>query len=445
MKVITRFAPSPTGFLHVGNVRTALVNWLFTRSFNGQFILRIDDTDRLRSSQEYEDAIKQDLHWLGLDWDKIFIQSHRMDKYEVAKQKLIDDGRLYPCYETQEELEFKKKTLLSRNLPPIYDRAALKLTKEQKLALENQGLKPHWRFFIEDEPITWYDAIKGEMNFVPRAISDPVLIRADGTMTYTIASIVDDIEFGITNIIRGEDHLSNSAIHRQIFEALGAKAPEFAHLALLISRDGEISKRVGGFDICALRNAGIEPMTINSFLSKIGTADSVTPHQTLQELLDGFSISKFSKSASHYDQTELERLNSKLIRTMPYEIARARIKELGLDEVSHAFWEVVRNNIDRIDEISIWSEICNTHLKPQEYACEISKKAASVLPKEPWDDDIWEDWINAVKAITDKTGKEIFIPIRRSLTGLTSGPELKTILMLLGYDEVLKRLNGLEK
>ena len=442
MNVITRFAPSPTGFLHIGNIRTALVNWLFARSHGGKFILRIDDTDTERSEDKYIDAIKRDLNWLGLDWDEIFFQSKRFDKYETAKKKLIDSGRLYPCYETQEELALKKKNLLNKNLPPLYDRTSLKLTASQKKNLEKQGIKPYWRFLIDNTDINWLDSIKGAMHFASAKLSDPVLIRADGTMTYTLASVLDDIEFGITDIIRGEDHLSNSAVQLQIFAALNVKAPNLAHLSLLSSKEQEISKRLGGFDIASLRNASIEPMAINSFLTKIGTSDPIHPYHTMQELLQDFSLSKFCKSPSNYDQVELERLNNKLIHTMPYEIARQRFQIEKLPNVSKRFWDIAKFNINNIKEIELWVDICHNVLEPVDMDYSITKQAASVLPQEPWDFGTWQCWISEVKKVTHRSGKDLFIPIRRALTGSDSGPELRGLLLLLGYNKTFNRLHG---
>jgi len=442
MSTITRFAPSPTGYLHVGNIRTALVNLLTARSRNGKFILRIDDTDTQRSEKKYIEAIKRDLEWLGFTWDAIFFQSERLDKYEAAKNKLIESRRLYPCYETQEELALKKKNLLSKNLPPIYDRASLKLTDVQKEQFEKQGIKPHWRFFINDSEISWDDSIRGLMTFIPANLSDPVLIRADGSMTYTLASVVDDIEFGITDIIRGEDHLSNSAVHIQIFHALNAKAPNMSHLSLLSSKDKEISKRVGGFDIYSLRKSGIESMSINSFLAKIGTSDPIQQYQTLQELINEFSLTKFGKSSCNYDQDELIKLNVKLIHNMPYEIAKKRFKEEGIEAVDEYFWEVAKHNIENISEIILWEKICKTILEPTSMDYEFTKIAAIELPQEPWDIDTWTNWIDKVKKITKKSGKDLFMPIRKALTGLESGPELKNLLPLLGYKKTFERLSG---
>jgi glutamyl-tRNA synthetase len=444
MKVITRFAPSPTGRLHVGNIRTALVNWLLAKSKNGTFILRIDDTDLERSKDFYVEAIKEDLLWLGITWDKTFSQSLRMEKYEVAKQRLIDSGRLYRCYETQEELALRKKNLLSRNLPPIYDRASLKLTKDQIASLESQGIKPHWRFLLNDSPISWVDGVKGEMHFDSGNLNDPILIRADGSMTYTLASVVDDIEFGITDIVRGDDHLSNSATHIQIFEALGALAPKFAHLSLLKSKDSEISKRLGGFDIKSLRDEGIEPMAIAAFLAKIGTSEAIQPHWDLKELIETFSIEKFSKSPITYDKVDLEKLNEKIVHGMSYEIVRERLETEKIPLIDRSFWELAKHNISNLKQINIWWEICNTVLYPgEDIDYSLTKVLATILPKEPWDQSTYDNWILAMNKVTNVKGKELFMSIRRALSGLESGPELRKLLTLIGYEKAFKRLNGI--
>ncbi len=443
MTIVTRFAPSPTGLLHVGNVRTALINWLYARSQNGKFILRIDDTDSQRSSLEFLNQIKFDLSWLGLEWDSTFRQSERMERYNEAKKMLIDSGRLYPCYETQEELSIKRKSLLSRNLPPIYDRASLKLTKEQKLKLEGQGITPHWRFLLEDKEIIWEDRIRGVLRFNSSALSDPILIKTDGSMTYTIASVVDDIDFAITDIVRGEDHLSNSATHIQIFEALGVSfLPSFAHTCLLQSKDQEISKRIGGFDISSLRSNGIEAMSLNSFLAKIGTSDNIEYKNYLKELVEEFSFSKFSRSSVNYSLSELERLNTKLIHSLSYDIAKHRLIEEGVLGIDESFWELVKPNIKVIKEAKDWWSICNAKISPIIVDIEFTKLAATLLPKDNWNDKVWEHWIELVKSMTTRSGKDLFNPIRLALTGAENGPELKRLLPILGYDKAFARLTG---
>lgn len=440
MSVITRFAPSPTGYLHVGNIRTALVNWLYARACGGKFILRIDDTDIERSKSEYTDAIMRDLEWLGLHWDEVHYQSKRTEVHEAAKNKMIQDGRLYPCYESTEELEVKKKTALSRNLPPIYDRSALKLTAEQKAEYAANGVNPHWRFLMNESQIKWEDGIKGPIHFDPKHISDPVLIRADGTMTYMIASVADDIDLNITHIIRGEDHITNSAVHMQMFEALGAKAPNLSHLALIQSKTGEISKRIGGFDIASLRKAGLHPMAINSFLAKLGSSASIEYRKTLDELIKEFSISNFSKSPTNYDIVELERINTKLTHSLSYKEAVNMMPE----DITEEFWDKVRPNLETISDIKDWWIICCKDLDPNNPDVQFTTEAANHLPQGSLDENTWSAWIASIKAATGRNGKDLFMPIRIALTGMDHGPELKNLLPILGREKVIKRLQGLK-
>lgn len=438
MTVITRFAPSPTGHLHVGNIRTALVNWLYTRNKGGKFILRIDDTDRERSKQEYVDGIKRDLEWLGLGWDEIQFQSKRMDLHEEAKNKLIESGRLYPCYESQEELEVKKKSLLARNLPPIYDRSALKLTSEQKQEFAAKGIKPHYRFLINEEMIEWTDGIRGALHFDPKHIADPVLVRADGTMTYAIASVADDIDLKITEIIRGEDHLSNSAVHVQMFKALGATPPSFAHLSLLKGKDAEISKRLGGFEIAALRDLGYHPMAILSFLAKLGSSDPIEFRPTHDELIHDFNISKYGKAPANYDETELERVNAKLIHNSSFQYVKPYLKH----EIDEKFWDIVKTDLTNFNDLGIWWDVCTKEINPEGVELDFTKAAAELLPKTNWDNNTWDNWMKAVKDATGRSGKNLFMPIRQALTGMDHGPELKVLIHLLGYDKTYSRLQG---
>jgi len=438
MSLITRFAPSPTGYLHVGNIRTAFIGWLFARANNGKFILRIDDTDLERSKPEFVDAIKEDLEWLGLTWDAIYFQSQRMDMYEEAKKKMIASGRLYQCFETPEELELKKKSLLSRNMPPIYDRSALKLTAEQKAELTAKGTKSHWRFLMDDKEIAWHDGIRGDIRFDPKKINDPILIRADGSMTYMIATVVDDIDLAITDIIRGEDHITNSAVHIQMFEALGAKPPKFAHLSLLKSKDGGISKRSGGFDIRSLREAGIHPLAILSFLAKMGSSDQIEYRKTHAELIADFALTKFSKATATYDIVELERLNTKLTHSLEYEEVKASLPA----QVDKVFWDKVRNNLNTVREVNDWWRICNEHITPIISDANFTKAASELLPMGEWDINTWNHWVTEVKAKTNRNGKELFMPIRLALTAMEHGPELKTLLPLLGREKAYARLHG---
>lgn len=438
MNIKTRFAPSPTGYLHVGNIRTALVNWLFTKSQGGKFLLRIDDTDMERSKDEYVDAIKEDLEWLGLNWDELQFQSRRMNLYENAKQRLIEQKRLYPCYESQEELEVKKKILLSRNLPPIYDRSALKLTDEQKQEMEAKGIKPHWRFYVENNDISWVDGVRGEIKFDSKNISDPVLIRADGTMTYMIASVVDDIDFKISHIIRAEEHITNSAIQIQMFEALGESAPHLSHLSLIKSKEGKISKRLGGYDIKTMREEGMHPMAILSFLAKLGTSDPIEFRKSQEELKREFSLKKFNKAIATYDLQELERINTKLVHNLSYK----EIQSILPKYIDEAFWEKVKINLSKVNEALDWWKICHEKLTPRITNPEFTAEASKLLPDGVWDENTWNKWIEKVKAITGKSGKDLFMPIRLALTGMEHGPKIKSLLPLLGYTKTFERLNG---
>lgn len=441
--LVTRFAPSPTGLLHVGNIRTALVAWLNARASGGRFILRIDDTDSVRSSVEYIEAIKEDLSWLGITWDTCFLQSERMERYEKAKQELIETGRLYPCYETPEELEIKRKTLLSRNLPPIYDRASLHLTESEKGKLESAGIKPHWRFLLQGNKICFSDRVRGAIEFYTNKLSDPILIRADGTMTYAIASVVDDIEFGITDIVRGEDHISNSAIHTQMFEALGSVAPHFAHISLLKSKEGEMSKRVGGFDIRSIREKGIDPMAINSFLAKLGTSEAPESPFTMESLIDQFSLGKFGKSAANYEYLDLERVNRKLLHVAKYDDVKDKLITLGMLDVDETFWQSVQLNITTLQDVKIWHDICKAVVKPVIIDSDFTAAIVELLPESEFSNDTWDLWIKRIKQETGKASKDLFLPIRLALTGMDNGPELQNLLPLLGRNKVIARLSGI--
>ncbi|MBS0236148.1 MAG: glutamate--tRNA ligase [Proteobacteria bacterium] len=439
MAVITRFAPSPTGFLHVGNIRTALVSWLFARSHNGEFILRIDDTDTKRSEQKYVDAIKRDLDWLGLHWDKEFRQSSRTERYIAVKDDLVKSGRLYPCYEGVEELEIKKKIALNSGKPPIYDRASLKLTPQEKEKLIQQGHSPHWRFLLTAGDISWHDLVRGDISFASHNLSDPVWIREDGSMTYSIASVIDDMDYGITHIVRGEDHISNSALHVQLFEALKAKVPQFAHLALLRTKEGEMSKRVGGFEVQSLRDEGIEPMSILSLLAKIGTSDPVEARSNIKDLVKEFNISKLGKAAVLYDPQILLRLNAKIVHDMPYDTLLKHSDTGNLDE---RFWEAVKHNISTIKEASQWYEICHGTVLPVIEDAEYISIAATLLPEGDISTATWKEWTEVLKKHTGRTGKELYMPLRMALTGMQHGPEMAHLLPLIGREKVVARLGA---
>jgi len=440
MSIFVRFAPSPTGYLHVGNVRTALVNWLFAHKSGGRFLLRLDDTDTERSRPEYAAAIEEDLRWLGLVWDDFRKQSDRFGAYEAAKGKLTASGRLYACYETQEELDIRRKMQASRGLPPIYDRASLKLTDAEKAKYAAEGRKAHYRFLLEDKPIEWHDLVRSEVKFKGSHVSDPVLVRADGVPLYTLASVVDDGDIGITHVIRGEDHVSNTAVQVQIFEALGFKPPAFGHLALLKTKEGELSKRVGGNDIRSLREAGFEPMAINSLLAKIGTSDPVEPFVDLDALLVSFNISRFGRAQAHYDMTELMRLNEKLLAHMPYPAAAPRLTALGL-RADETFWKAVHGNLKTLAEAKDWWDVLHGEINTPDIVDQEYINAASyLLPPEPWDENSWGVWTRAITLKTGRKGKELFMPLRQALTGLDHGPEMKALLPLIGHNKALQRL-----
>ncbi|WPX97006.1 glutamate--tRNA ligase [Candidatus Bandiella euplotis] len=440
MTTVTRFAPSPTGLLHVGNLRTAIMAWIYARKKGGQFILRIDDTDTERSKQEYIDALKEDLVWLGINWDLSFNQSDRMVKYEDAKQKLIRSGRLYPCYETEEELNLKRKNLLSRNLPPIYDRAALKLTSGERQDLEQKGIMPHWRFLLKDEDIVWQDKVRGELKFSAKYLSDPVLVRANQTLTYSLASVVDDAEYGVTDIIRGEDHISNSAVHIQLFEAMGAKVPEFSHISLLSTKEKKLSKRTGGFDVKNLRKNGILPLALLIFLSRIGTSDAVDPEKRVQDIMKDFEFYKLNKATVQYDYEELAGFNVKVIHSLRYEEVKNKLNDLGLNEVYEEFWVFIRGNIDRLEEVGLWWSVCKEDIQTEILDKELIQLAAEQLPEGELKSETWDLWINNIKSCTKKRGQELFLPMRVALTGQRKGPELRVLLPFMDKSLILKRL-----
>lgn len=440
MTVRVRFAPSPTGYLHPGNIRTALVNYLFAKKHGGEFLLRMDDTDKERSLKEYEDAILNDMQWLHMPWDgPVYRESERFEKYEAAKEKLIASGRLYACYETAEELDFKRKMLSGRGLPPIYDRAALKLSDEDKAKLEAEGKKPHWRFLLNDGNIEWDDMIRGPVAINARTVSDPVLVRADGVPLYTFCSVVDDIEFNITHILRGEDHVTNTAVQTQIFEALGGTIPAFGHMALIKTKDGELSKRVGGSDIRSLREVdGFEAMSVNALLARLGTSDPIEPIADMATLIASFDISKFGRAQANYDKQELERLNAKIVQQLPFADVAERLAGSGVDE---DFWLSVRGNLNSVSEAKDWWDILHKPIEAANDDVDYTATAAELYPT-AWEDGSFQTWTNAVKEKTGRKGKELFMPLRRALTGREDGPELKAVLALMPPEKAIARLKG---
>lgn len=444
MTVRVRFAPSPTGYIHAGNVRAAVVTWLFCQKNNGHFLLRIDDTDLERSKDEYEVEIEKSLLWLGLKWDEKARQRDRMGRYGEVIQSLKDSGRLYACYETPEELALKRKTQLSQSLPPIYDRSALKLSDEQKAKLESEGRKPHWRFKLADGAIEWDDIIRGPVKFDSKDMSDPVLIREDGSPLYHLCSVIDDIDYKISHIVRGEDHVSNTAMHIQMFEAIGHKPPQFAHMPMIMDAEGgKLSKRLGSLSVKDLReNEGLEPMAIISFLALLGSSESIEPFTSIEPLLEKFDISKFSKGAPKFDLEEMIKLNAKVIHNMTYESVKDRLKDLGLDNLDKNFWDAVRPNLTRLADVKEWWNVANGPVEPAIDDAEFVATAATLLPPEPWSSTTWKDWTEQVKGATGRKGKDLFMPLRRALTGMDHGPELGVLLPLIGAEKVLNRLQS---
>jgi glutamyl-tRNA synthetase len=432
--------------MHVGNIRQALINWLFALKYNGQFILRYDDTDQQRSTAEYAQAIAEDLAWLGIVPHQSFRQSDRFARYQEVAAHLKNIGRLYPCYETPEELDFKRKLQISQGRPPLYDRSALKLTDAQKAAYTAEGRQPHWRFQLVPDVVEWDDLVRGHVRFEGENLSDPVLIRADGVPLYTFASVVDDLDYNVTHIIRGEDHVANTAVQIQLAEAIkgSASAFTFAHLTWLTDSQGQgLSKRLGSLGIRDLSAQGMEPMTLASMLAKLGTSESIEPCYTLEALASTFDFAKFSRGMLKFDVNELWILNQKLLHHMPFAGVCERLSKLGLGYITEAFWTGLRGNIDKLADIEVWWRICMEPLDPVIANEAVTKVAAELLPQEPWDEQAWQNWIGAVKSHSGLAGKALFLPIRLALTAQEHGPELPTLWRSMGYDKVKKRLLGI--
>jgi glutamyl-tRNA synthetase len=441
MTVRVRFAPAPTGRLHVGNVRTAMVNWLFARNQGGAFVLRIDDTDLERSTKEYEDGIQADLAWLGLNWDEKDNQSARFPIYQAAVERLKAQGRLYPAYETAEELDRRRKLALAQHKPPIYDRAALKLTDDDRKRLEAEGRRPHWRFRLEGKRVRWDDLVKGEIEVDTASMSDPVLIREDGAFLYTLPSVADDIDMGITHVIRGEDHVTNTGAQIEVFEALGAAAPTFAHMPLLVGADGEaLSKRLGSLSISQLREQGFEPLAIASHLGRIGTSEGMVAAASADELIQGFSFDKMGRHAARYDPADLERINAGVLHAMSYAEAQPRLAALDAD-LGEGFWEAIRPNLTLFDGMTTWAHVVRGPVEPLRDEPDFLAEAGRLLP-ETLDAGAWSAWTGALKEATGRKGKQLFLPLRRALTGLDHGPEMGLLLPLIGREKALRRLAG---
>jgi glutamyl-tRNA synthetase len=424
-------------------MRLAIINWLFARREGGKFWLRMDDTDPERSDQIYADAIQHDLAWMDLDWDGYERQSDRFEAYAIAAEKLKATGRLYPAYETPEELAAKRKAQLARGVPPLYDRAALALSKERRAALEASGRKPHWRFKLEAGKVEWDDLIHGPISFDAAQLGDPVLIREDGRPLYGFSSVVDDIAFGITHIVRGDDHITNTAGQIQLFQALGGDLPVFAHLPLLADASGaKLSKRLSALSIGALRDEGIEPLTLAVYLSRMGTSDPIEPLDDLVTLIHEFEFKRFSVSSPRFDFAELKRLNARMIHATPFEQVEARLTALGLAGVTAAFWEAVRANLDRLDDARLWWAVANGPIAPMIENESLLTQALELLPRDGWGPELWPSWTGAVSAASGLKGKSLFMPLRKALTGQEHGPDMKTLLPLIGYERAAKRLAG---
>lgn len=443
MSVKVRFAPSPTGLLHVGNIRAALLNWLFAKQHDGRFLLRIDDTDAGRSREDHVLAIREDLAWLGIAPDEEVRQSQRLDRYRAAADRLRAAGRLYACYETAEELDFKRRMQRTRGLPPVYDRAALQLTDGERARLGAEGRAPHWRFRLDtDARVVWTDLVRGHQEVDPASLSDPVLIRADGSFLYMLPSTVDDIELGISHVIRGEDHVTNTAEQMQIFAALGADLPEFGHYPLMKARDGgKFSKRAGSATIRLLREEnGIEPETLMSLLARLGSADPVVPMIDIAGLVAGFDLSHFSKSSVIFDPAELDQLNAKILHLLPWERVAGRPEMAG---VSPALWEAVRGNLAHLGEVGAWLQVTEGNIPTIIDAADRAflTRAAEALP-DTLDATSWSIWTEALKAETGRKGRALFLPLRRALTGRDQGPDMATLLPLIGTARARERLRG---
>jgi glutamyl-tRNA synthetase len=436
----TRFAPSPTGKLHVGNVRAALHNWLLAQKHGGRFLLRIDDTDAARSREEYVDAIRADLAWLGLHPDGEERQSARFAIYEAAFDTLVAAGRLYRCYESAQELDLRRKVLLGRGLPPIYDRAALLLSEADHAARAAVGEAPHWRFLLDHHTaITWEDGIRGAQSFDPRQMSDPVVRRADGSWLYMLPSAIDDAEMGVTDVLRGEDHVSNTATQVQMFAALGAAPPRFAHEALLTGAEGKLSKRLGALGMADLRESGIEPEAVVALLARLGTSDPVDPSLDATALAASFDLSRFGRAPARFDDADLHRVNAAIVHRLPY----ARVNHLLPAGMGDAAWEAIRPNLAHIDEAAGWWQVVTGPITPPAFDDETQAflaQAAVAAQELDWSGDPWRTWTGALKDSTGRKGKALFMPLRQALTGMDHGPDMAALLPLIGREQALARL-----
>ncbi|WP_306045830.1 glutamate--tRNA ligase [Nioella sp. MMSF_3534] len=432
---VTRFAPSPTGYLHVGNLRTALFNFLIAKKAGGQFILRLDDTDPERSKQEYADQIQRDLEWLGLTWDRIEKQSERLDRYAAAADELREKGRFYEAWETPTELDLKRKKQLNMGQPPVYDRAALKLSDEEKDAMRAERGQGVWRFKLNHERIEWTDGILGDLSIDAASVSDPVLIRQDGQVLYTIASVVDDTDMGVTHVVRGSDHVTNTATQIQIMEALGFSAPSFAHHSLLTGPQGEaLSKRLGTLALKDLRENGVEPMALLSHMARLGSSQPIELCETLDQLAEGFDLNHFGSAPTKFDVDDLYPLTARYLHTQPLSAVADQVAEIGVpDDLAETFWNVARANITTRHDIAGWWHLFRDGATPlvADEDREFVAEAFDMLPEPPYSADTWKSWTDAVKEATGRKGKGLFMPLRKAVTGLERGPEMADVMQLL--------------
>lgn len=435
MTTVTRFAPSPTGYIHVGNLRTALMNYLIARKSGGTFILRIDDTDQERSKQEYVDAIMEDLEWLGLQWDRVERQSERLDRYEAAAESLRRSGKLYECFESPTELDLKRKKLLNMHRPPVYDRAALSLSAEQIERYREEGREGYWRFLLDQVRTEWTDGILGPISIDAGSVSDPVLIKAGGQVLYTFASSVDDIQMGVTHIVRGADHVTNTATQIQIIEALGGKPPAFAHHSLLTGAQGEeLSKRLGTLSLRDLRARGIAPEALLSLMARLGSSQPVELRMSLDELAEGFDLGQFGAAPTKFDAGDLIPLTRARNQHLPFDAVAERIRGLGIpDDLAPRFWAVASQNIDTLEDLRHWADLVLEGAAPAIDAedADFVAQALAMLPPPPFTEATWGEWTAAVKAATGRKGKGLFMPLRKALTGQSHGPEMADLMPLL--------------
>ena len=441
---IVRFAPSPTGKLHVGNVRTALINWLFASANDGKFILRIDDTDQERSTKAYEDGLKADLKWLGLEWAETFNQSDRFDLYDAAAEKLKAEGLLYACYETADELDRQRKLARATGKPPTYNRAALSLTDDQKAAYEAEGRRPHWRFKLSGNRLTFVDLIRGEQIVDTASLSDPVLIREDGGYLYTLPSCVDDIDANITHVVRGEDHVTNSGVQIEIFEALCGQVPQMAHTPLIVWKDGSaIGKRLGSLGMSDFREMGIEPISIASLLATMGMSGSIGLGESLQALASEFSFDRISRAPARFDDDELKNLNATLLNDMPFEAAKDRLEAIDPRMIeTPLFWETIRTNCTVVPDAANFIPVVYGDIDPiiDDEDRAFITTAASLLPETEFGEGAWSEWTKVLKAETDRKGRKLFMPLRKAITGMEHGPDMGAMLRLIGREKVVQRL-----